>query len=295
MRDHTNTDAPHLISLRTIAAQGGDSFEWHAHDFDEFTLVTGDDCTIKHPTGWQPTKPGTLLHYKPGEKHGAVASARQRPHFWVVHFAPNQGRRLAALNAERALDRVWALDPEQVATFQWLFRQLLGERTVPRSHYHSAASAWLQLLLINVERWVERSRPRISPVPGDANADVIRLWHAIHESVGRSNDELKALYSAANYDSVRHGFRRSFGCSPREMLLRLRMECAKNLLLESTLSIKEIAGRVGYVQPHDFNRLFHRLVGVAPSQWRANPEIGTGAEAGTASPRRAPAVALLAS
>jgi hypothetical protein len=295
MSDHTNTGAPHLISLRTISAQGGDSFEWHAHDFDEFTLVTGDDCTIKHPTGWQPTKPNTLLHYKPGERHGAVATARQHPRFWVVHFAPNQCRRLAALHADRAADRVWALDPEQVATFQWLFRQLLSERTVPRSHHHSAASAWLQLLLINVQRWVERSHPRISPVPFDANANVIRLWHAINDSVGKSNDELRSMYSERNYDSVRHGFRRIFGCSPRQMLLRLRMEHAKNLLLESTLTIKEIAGRVGYAQPHDFNRLFHRLDGVAPSQWRENPAIGTGAEAGAAAPRREPAVTLLAS
>jgi AraC-like DNA-binding protein len=291
--NHSITGAPHLISLRTISTQGGESFEWHSHDFDEFTLVTDDECMIKHPTGWRPTKPDTLLHYRAGERHGAIASPRQRPRFWVIHFAPNHYRRLTSLSAESAANRVWSLDPEQISTFQWLFRQLINERTVPRTHYHCAASAWLQLMLVHIQRWIERSGPRISPVPVDASAEVLRLWHLVNESVGKPNDELGALYGAANYDSVRHGFRKAFGCSPREMLLRLRMEYAKNLLLESALSIKEIAWRVGYVQPHDFNRLFHRHVGVAPSQWRTNPTVRPANESGTGRSDRG--VSLLAS
>ncbi len=296
MTNHTTNGTPHLISLRTISTEGGESFDWHAHDFDEFTLVTDDDCMIKHPTGWRPTKRNTLLHYRAGEKHGAVAAPKQRPRFWVIHFAANHYRRMSSLSAEDAAERIWSLNPEQNNTFQWLFRQLLNERTVPRSHYHSAASAWLQLLLVNIQRWVERSSPQIGPVPADASADVLRLWQLVNESVGKPNDALAGLYGAANYDSVRHGFRKTFGCSPREMLLRLRMEYAKNLLLESNLTIKEIAWRVGYVEPHDFNRLFHRLIGMAPSQWRAHPEIGAAPAKGDASGRTPSAgVALLAS
>jgi two-component system response regulator YesN len=82
---------------------------------------------------------------------------------------------------------------------------------------------------------------------------------------------LKEIYSAPNYDSVRHAFRKTFGCSPREMLQRLRLEHAKTLLLESRLSIKEVALQVGYASQNDFNRLFHRHAGLAPSKWRMNP------------------------
>jgi hypothetical protein len=269
---------PQLISLRTISAKGGDSFEWHSHPFEEFTLVTDDNCLIGYPPGWRPTTPNTLMHYRGGEKHGAATSLRERPRFWVIHYsAPRDGYEdLKCFSAEESKHRAWSLSREQSETFQWLFLQLMNERSSARGHFHAAASAWLQLLLVNVQRWAERSASTGSAIPTHVSADVRRLWHLINESVGRANDELDHLYSAPNYDSVRHGFRKAFGCSPREMLLRLRMEHAKNLLLESSLSIKEISARVGYPQPHDFNRLFHRYAGVAPSQWRSNPMARTG-------------------
>jgi hypothetical protein len=265
--------SPQLISLRTISAKRGDSFEWHSHPFEEFTLVTDDDCLIGFPPGWRPTSPNTLLHYRPREKHAAAASLQQRPRFWVIHFTapPALYQGLKCFAAPESVKRVWSLTSEQNETFQWLFLQLLNERSTGRPHYQPAASAWLQLLLVNVQRWAERSAPVASGVPAHVNGEVLRLWHTVNEAVGKPNDELKDIYAAPNYDSVRHGFRKVFGCSPRDMLLRLRMEHAKNLLLESSLSIKEISTRVGYVQPHDFNRLFHRYAGVAPSQWRSNP------------------------
>lgn len=265
--------SPQLISLRTIAATGGETFEWHSHPFEEFTFVSDDGCMIGYPPGWRSTQPNTLLHYRAGEQHGASASPTQRPRFWVVHYTqPSElAREFAQLSSTVPEKRVWSLTPEQSETFQWLFLQLLNEHSGARSHGPLAASAWLQLLLVNVQRWSMRAAATSDAVPTRASGDVLRLWHLVNESVSKSNEDLRELYSAPNYDSARHGFRKAFGCSPRELLLRLRMEHAKNLLLESSLSIKEIASRVGYHQPHDFNRLFRRHAGVAPSEWRRNP------------------------
>lgn len=263
----------HLVSLRTIGAQGGETFEWHSHPFEEFTFVTDDHCMIGYPPGWRPTGPNTLIHYRAGEKHGAAASLKQHPRFWVIHFAvpARHPQELSSLTAEDSTKRVWVLTPEQSSTFQWIFLQLLNERSAGRPHFQLAAGAWLQLLLVNVQRWADRTAPGTSGMPSNVSGEVLRLWHLVNEAVGKPYEELKTLYGAPNYDSTRHAFRKAFGFSPREMLLRLRMEHAKNLLLESSLSIKEISARVGYVLPHDFNRFFQRYAGVAPSQWRSNP------------------------
>lgn len=262
-----------LISLRTIGAQGGETFEWHSHPFEEFTLVTDDHCMIGYPLGWRPTGPNTLIHYRAEEKHGAAASIQQRPRFWVVHFAApaEHPGELSAFAAGDPAGRVWSLSPEQSGTFQWIFLQLLNERSAGRPHFQVAAAAWLQLLLVNVQRWADRTAPGPGVIPANASGEVLRLWHLVNEAVGKPYEDLKPLYGAPNYDSTRHAFRKAFGFSPREMLLRLRMEHAKNLLLETSLSIKEISARVGYVLPHDFNRFFQRYAGVAPSQWRSNP------------------------
>ena len=178
---------------------------------------------------------------------------------------------LKQLTAPEPAKRVWTLSAEQCETFQSIFLQMLNEHSSGRAHRESAASAWLQLLLVSVQRWADHAGDSLPAVPPRASTEVLRLWHLVNAAVSKPSDELQELYAAPNYDSARHGFRKTFGCSPREMLQRLRMAHAKNLLLESTLSIKEIATRVGYLQQHDFNRVFHRYAGMAPSKWRTNP------------------------
>lgn len=270
---HSPPAVTELISLRSHATKGAASFKKHAHSFLEFSLVTDDSCTILYPPGERKTKPNTLLHYRQGEVHGAICSPGRKTRFWVVHFNAEAKlySRLGSLTAPQPSDRVWVLTKEQIETFQWIFMQMLNERSTKRPFGRVAASAWLQLLLINVQRWAERKEGHIMPAPARANPEVLRLWQMVNEAVGMPNDQLGFLFSAPNYDSTRHAFKKTFGCSPREMLLRLRMEHAQNLLLDSALSIKEIAVRVGYSRQHEFNRMFNNYAGMAPSRWRADP------------------------
>jgi two-component system response regulator YesN len=55
------------------------------------------------------------------------------------------------------------------------------------------------------------------------------------------------------------------------MALRTRIQIAKNLLLETPLSIKEIAEELGYMRQHEFSRAFHRVTGRSPTVWRETP------------------------
>lgn len=59
-----------------------------------------------------------------------------------------------------------------------------------------------------------------------------------------------------------------FGTTFREQLTRMRMEKAKQLLLESRLSIAEIAARVGYSQPMHFAKAYRRYHGASPREER---------------------------
>jgi AraC-like DNA-binding protein len=65
-------------------------------------------------------------------------------------------------------------------------------------------------------------------------------------------------------------FRKEFGQSPLEMLLRQRMSRAAHLLAHSDLSIETIAGAVGYENPFSFSRLFKKHIGIPPSAYRHN-------------------------
>ena len=65
-----------------------------------------------------------------------------------------------------------------------------------------------------------------------------------------------------------HLFGETFGISPYRFQLRLRLEQACELLSFSSLSVAEIADSLGFSDPLYFSRLFKRVVGVSPSEYR---------------------------
>jgi AraC family transcriptional regulator, regulatory protein of adaptative response / methylphosphotriester-DNA alkyltransferase methyltransferase len=60
----------------------------------------------------------------------------------------------------------------------------------------------------------------------------------------------------------------------REHLTGVRMEQAAQLLHNHSLTIREVARRVGYRQPAQFAKAFRRHHGVAPSDFRARAGNG---------------------
>ena len=95
------------------------------------------------------------------------------------------------------------------------------------------------------------------------------LWQKIHRHAFQSISHGPMFFNPnPGYDSIRHRFRKLFGISPRGMLVRLRMDRAKELLLTSDLSVKEIAFELSYLWQQDFTRAFRKCTGVSPSQWR---------------------------
>lgn len=63
-------------------------------------------------------------------------------------------------------------------------------------------------------------------------------------------------------------FKSTFGVSPRDYVLRRRIEVAQGLMLATSEPLSSIAVRCGMCdQPH-FTRSFHRIVGETPYAWR---------------------------
>ena len=63
-------------------------------------------------------------------------------------------------------------------------------------------------------------------------------------------------------------FKKAAGIGFTDYLSRVRIEKSKNLLLNPNLRISEIAYAVGFQSLTHFNRVFRRIVGQAPTQYR---------------------------
>lgn len=63
-------------------------------------------------------------------------------------------------------------------------------------------------------------------------------------------------------------FRQTYGCTPVAYLRRYRMQLAKQLLMNTDLSINAISSKVGYADQSQFSRAFHREIGTYPLAFR---------------------------
>jgi AraC family transcriptional regulator len=63
-------------------------------------------------------------------------------------------------------------------------------------------------------------------------------------------------------------FRAAMGCSPHQWLTRLRVERAKTILREKSVSLIDIALDCGFSSHSHFSNTFRQIAGVTPSEYR---------------------------
>jgi AraC family transcriptional regulator len=90
--------------------------------------------------------------------------------------------------------------------------------------------------------------------------------------------------------SVRHftrAFAQSTGLTPHRYLLRLRLDKARELLLDPALRLHEIAMTCGFADQSHFTRVFSASEKVSPGIWRRlNLAVGTPGAGQAAAPAR---------
>lgn len=68
-------------------------------------------------------------------------------------------------------------------------------------------------------------------------------------------------------------FKKEYGITFQEYLIRLRIDRAQNLLAKSRLSVTDVAGEAGFGDLSHFTRTFRRYVGSSPSAYRRDEQF----------------------
>lgn len=80
-------------------------------------------------------------------------------------------------------------------------------------------------------------------------------------------EKLGELCCLSKYYFIR-SFRQAIGASPHQYLIKVRINAAKKLLVETRLSIEQISAKVGFSNYSCFVTQFKRLTNVSPSEFR---------------------------
>jgi AraC family transcriptional regulator len=85
------------------------------------------------------------------------------------------------------------------------------------------------------------------------------------------NLELETLANVVglNLFHFAKAFKQSTGETPHQCVLHKRIERAREFLRDRGLSVLEASARTGFVDQSHFSKVFRRIVGVAPSDYRS--------------------------
>lgn len=74
--------------------------------------------------------------------------------------------------------------------------------------------------------------------------------------------------SALNARTFARRFKSATGRSPMDYVLELRIEEAKQILETSGFAVDDVSAQVGYLDPAAFRRVFRKIAGVTPQEYR---------------------------
>ncbi|MPN32155.1 HTH-type transcriptional activator RhaS [bioreactor metagenome] len=149
-------------------------------------------------------------------------------------------------------------NPERIAGYFRRIGAYLAERD-PAKAPEISGSAYRLMAEIAREGHSPRPYPEILDTVIRDMKTGFELRRTVWEIAERHDIEIHTLMRL---------FRKHLGTSPREYLIRLRMEAAKHLVGSTELSMKEIAGQLGYCNPLYFSTAFRRAFHTTPSRYR---------------------------
>ena len=155
------------------------------------------------------------------------------------------------------------------------YYNVIKEELDQPSDAHTAAvvATNIQLLLEHLQRFYDRqftTRHR-------TNIDVVRQFednlkhYYSQETVGSIPSVVyfaeKANFTPSYFSDL---VRKETGSAPRDFISLFIVNEAKHCLTETDKTISEIAYRLGFEYPAHFTRMFKRMVGISPSEYRKN-------------------------
>lgn len=156
--------------------------------------------------------------------------------------------------------------PDRCSAWDAAIGAIETELATRQEGYRQAALAHLTLLLIDLARLV-------GDVVGDLRRSGEPLLAEVFAVIDRRYREPLSLRDVAHELGMTPGHlttivRRRTGRTVQEWIIERRMAEARSLLADTDLPVREVARRVGICDPGYFSRLFRRMHGDAPRNWR---------------------------
>lgn len=252
-RGHRVGPAVHPYILIHTVKDGSGTFEWKGQ---HYKCSKGDTFVIF---------PGELFSYQADPEH-------PWQYMWVAFRGHLGEALLQELGITRDRPVVRGGSFRRTAFF---YRRLLQslQRTESPERADLESSGWLRLLLHELGAAGRESGQEHTAFANSAERQVNQAvhWLSVQYAQPVSIDQLaKSLgYHRTHLSKI---FKKQMGVSPMQFLMQVRLDQAKSLL-QSHLTVEQVASSVGFADPLYFSKQFRKRFGESPTQYR-NRKLG---------------------
>jgi AraC-like DNA-binding protein len=244
----------HLKKMHTIREEG-------RQDYQLLYVAEGIAHFIIGDTIYDVGKGGVFI-YKPGVPQNYYYILPENPDIYWLHFT---GRKVEELLETLGLASEQPQQLQMREELPELFEKIIVELRFERYKNLEMAEAYFRQLLILLARHDQLGNEEKQAYNSLFDGVVNRFHH----------DYQKDINIAAFADSYHiscswfiREFKKYTGYSPKQYITNLRLQHAKELLNNHYLSISDISSLVGYDNQLYFSRIFHKYIGMSPSEYR---------------------------
>ena len=210
-------------------------------------------------------KAGKWILYMPGVSYVNLFAPEGNPSVYYVYFT---GYGIHETMALFETDSSLICDIEYGAALQTLFHQMVhlfrplkalnGRQPVSKPGINGLLLQIIDLLLQSREQ-------QKSPAGNTLIPAMNYLVEHFREPITLEECARTVQLSVGRFG---HLFTEYFGISPHRFLLSLRLDEARDLLINTGMSINKVAEKTGFLDPCYFSRLFKKYTGLTPKEYR---------------------------
>ena len=228
------------------------NFDTHSHPYFELIFFIEGKANIDAGAETVNVLGFDVVVYPPGLLHAEHLELGRRQE--IICFWVDTGPTPAFDHAIKLMD--------ERGTLRELFEMTYAEFTTNRPYAADLISVYLQAIFL-------QARQQFSEPSREASSLVERCLGYIHENYAQDFDiEALAATVSVSPSYLFRLFKKKVRLTPMHYRNVVRIDKAKLLLADRSLTVDAIAERVGFYDPKYFARVFKDLAGMSPSAYR---------------------------
>ena len=207
---------------------------------------------------------GRMVLIQPRQEQRYEYFGEDKPEVYWVHFTGSDVKNMLRRYQIPMDDPIFYSGAS--STYTYLFKEMIHELQTCRTGYEELLTMYLKQIFLLVQRTRQEERPTVSTYIQE-EMEYARRYFNEHYNEPISIQE----YAESRNMSVcwfQRNFKQIVKHTPMQYLLTIRVNNAASLLETTNYGLAEIATIVGYEDPLYFSRLFRKIKGVSPRDYR---------------------------